>query len=203
MHVVYSTVFGPGDQTGSSKSRAAPPEPYGNPGVEAAHKEERQEIEEDEIHHVQNILVVLLDIGYADDVDVAVVETIADGLDVEKSGRGVHGRQDPYDTYHHPEASPGQHGSALDRMDDSQVTLGAHHHEDQYAGGVRERVHEHVHLAEEITQLPAVHQVVGECLVDAEYAHAKVRYRQVCQEEICDAAQPTGERHHENHHQVA
>lgn len=146
---------------------------------------------------------MLLDIGYADDVDVAVVETIADSLNVEKPGRGVHGRQDPHHTYHHPEASSGQHGPALDRMDDGQVTFSAHHHEDQYAGGVRERVHEHVHLAKKVAKLPAVHQVVGKSLIDAEYAHAKIRHRQIRQEEICDAAQPTGERHHENHHQVA
>jgi len=146
---------------------------------------------------------VLFDIGYADDVDVAVVETIVDSFNVEKSGRGVHGRQDPYHTYHHPEASSSQHGPTFDRMDDGQIALDAYHHENQYAGGVRERVHEHVHFAEKVAQLPAVHQVVGERLIDAEYAYAKVRHRQVRQEEVCNTAQPTGERHHENHHQVA
>lgn len=130
VHVMYSTVFGPGDQAGSCEGRAAPPEAYGDPSVETAHEEERDKVEEDEIHHVQNVLVVLFDIGYADDVDVAVVETIADSLNVEKSGRGVHGRQDPYYTYHHSEASPGQHGSALDRMNDSQITFSAHYYED-------------------------------------------------------------------------
>jgi len=64
-------------------------------------------------------------------------------------------------------------------------------------------VHEHIHLAEEVTQLPAVHQVIGERLVDAEYAHAKVRHRQIRQKEVRDAAQPTRECHHENHHQIA
>lgn len=128
--MVYSTVFAPGDQTGSSESRAAPPEAYGDPGVETAHEEERYQVEEDEIHHVQNVLVVLLDIGYADDVDVAAVETIADGLNVEKSRRGIYGRQDPYHTYYHPEASPGQHGPALDRMNNGQITLSAHYNED-------------------------------------------------------------------------
>lgn len=92
VHVMYSTVFGLGDQTGSCEGRAALPEAYGDPGVEAAHEEEWYEIEEDEIHHVQNVLIVLLDIGYANDVDIAIVETIADGLNVKKSGRGVHGR---------------------------------------------------------------------------------------------------------------
>lgn len=84
--MMYSTVFCLGDQAGSSEGRAAPPETYGDPCVEAAHEEKRQEVEQDEIHHIQNVLVVLLDIGYADDVDVAAVETIADGLNVEKSG---------------------------------------------------------------------------------------------------------------------
>lgn len=64
-------------------------------------------------------------------------------------------------------------------------------------------MHEHVHLAEEVAQLPAIHQVVGKRLVDAEYANAKIRHRQIRQEEICDAAQSTGECYHENHHQVA
>lgn len=134
--MMYSTVFGPGDQTGSPEICATPPEAYCDSGVETAHEEERQEIEKNEIHHVKNILVVLLDIGYADDIDVAVVETIADCLNVEKSGRGVYGRQDPYYTYHHPEASPGQHGSTLDKMNDGHITLSAHYHENQYAGGV-------------------------------------------------------------------
>jgi len=87
-------------------------------------------------------------------------------------------------------------------MHDRQVTLGAHHYEDQDAGGVGERVHEHVHLAEKVAQLPTVHQIVGERLVHAEYAHAEIRDRQVRQEEIRDAAQPSRERHHEDHHQV-
>lgn len=49
-------------------------------------------------------------------------------------------------------------------------------------------MHKHVHLTEKIAQLPAVHQVVGERLVDAEYAHAEVGHRQVCQKEVRDAA---------------
>lgn len=85
-------------------------------------------------------------------------------------------------------------------MNDGQITLGAHHHKNQYAGGVGERVHEHVHLAEEVTQLPAVHQIIGECLINAEYAHAKISYRQIRQEEIRDAAQSSRERHDKDHH---
>jgi len=120
---------------------------------------------------------VLLYVGYADDVDVAVGQPVADGLHVDESGRGIHGRQNPYHTYHHPEAAPSQHGPAFDGMHNRQVTLGAHHYEDQDASGIGERVHEHVHFAEEIAQLPTVHQIVGECLVHAEYAHAEIRNR--------------------------
>lgn len=191
-----------GDQTGPPEGRAASPKTHGDSGVQAAHEEERQEVEKDEIHHVQDVLVVLLDVGHADDVDVAGVEAIADGLDVEEPGRGVNGRQDPHHAYHHPQAASSQHGPTLDGMNDGQVTLRAHHHQDKYARRVRERVHEHVHFAEEVAQLPAVHQIVGERLVDAEYAHAEVRDRQISQEEVRDAAQPAGERHHEDHHQV-
>lgn len=165
------------DQTGSTEGGAALPEADGDPGVQAGHEEERQKVKEDEIHRIQNVLVVLLNVGYADDVYVTGIKTIADGLHVEESGRGVNGRQNPHHAYHHSQTAPGQYRPTLDRMDDGQVTLGAHHHEDQYASRIGERVHKHVHLAEKVAQLPAVHQVVGERLVDAEYAHAEVRHR--------------------------
>lgn len=202
MHVVDAAVSAPGDQAGSAEGGAAPPEADGDSGVQATHEGERQEVEEHEIHRVQEVLVVLLDVSDTDDVDVAVVETIADGLDVEEPGRGVYRRQYPHHAYHHPEAPPGQHRPAFDGINDGQVALHAHDHEDQYAGGVGERVHVHVHFAEEIAQLPAVHQVIRERLVDAEYAHAEVGHRQIRQEEVRDAAQPSGKRHHEDHHQV-
>lgn len=202
VHMMDPAVSAPGDQPGSPEGRAAPPKTHGDPGVQAAHEEERQEVEEDQVHRIQNVLVVFLDIGHADDVDVASVKVIADGLDVEEPGRGVNGRRDPYHAYHHPEASSGQHGPAFHGVNDGQVTFRTHHHQDKYAGRVGERVHEHVHFTEEIAKLPAVHQVVGERLVDAEYAHAEVRDRQIGQEEIRDTAQPTGEHHHQDHHQV-
>lgn len=92
VNVMDSAVSTPSDQTGSSKSGAASPETDGDSGIQAAHEKERQKIEKDEIHRVQDVLVVLLDVGYADDVDVAGVQSIADGFDVEESGRSVHGR---------------------------------------------------------------------------------------------------------------
>jgi hypothetical protein len=85
MHMVNPTVSGSCDQTGSTKSCAASPKADSDPGVEATHEKKRQEVKKDEIHCVQNILVMFLDIGYADNVDVAGVQAIADGLDVKES----------------------------------------------------------------------------------------------------------------------
>lgn len=107
MYVVYPAVSSPDNQAGTTEGGAAFPEADGDPGVQAAHEEERQEVQEDEIYRIQHVLVVFLDIGHADDIDVAGVEMIADGLDVEKPGRGVYSRQNPYHADHHPQTPSG------------------------------------------------------------------------------------------------
>lgn len=73
-------------------------------------------------------------------------------------------------------------------MYDGQVTLDAYYHEDQYAGGVGESVNERVNFTQEITHLPAVTQIIRQCLVNAEYSHAEIRHCQIRQEEIRDTA---------------
>lgn len=85
MHVVDPTVSGSCNQAGSTKSGAASPKADSDSGVETAHENKRQEVEKDEIHHIQNILIMFLDVSNADNVDVARVQAITDGLDVEES----------------------------------------------------------------------------------------------------------------------
>jgi len=87
-----SAVSTPGDQTGSSKSGAASPETDSDSRIQAAHKKKWYKVEKDQIHYIQDILVVLLDISYADDVHIASVQLVADGFDVEKSRRSVYSR---------------------------------------------------------------------------------------------------------------
>lgn len=117
---------------------------------------------------------MFLNVGQADDVYVASDQTISHGLDVKEPGRSVDRRDHPNQTDHQLQSTSGEHGSAFDRMNDGQVSFHADYHQDQYTGRVRERVDEHVNFAKEVTQQPAVHQIVRQGLVHAEYADAEI-----------------------------
>lgn len=69
--MIHPAVPRPGNEAGSTQSRPAPPEANAYPGIEAAHEDEWQEVEENHIDSVEDVFVVLLHVGDADYIDAA------------------------------------------------------------------------------------------------------------------------------------